>query len=71
MVCSIILTLLDEIIFMEKLLRDFVSNEQRTYNFRLGQVVASALTGFLAGLISASIIWMLALYYVNNFILNL
>jgi len=55
---------------MEKILRDFVSHEQRQYNFKLGQVVASALTGFLAGLISASIIWMLALYYINNFVLN-
>ncbi|KKU51188.1 MAG: hypothetical protein UX74_C0031G0011 [Parcubacteria group bacterium GW2011_GWA2_47_10b] len=55
---------------MEKLLRDFISHEDRQYNFKLGQLIASALTGFLAGLVSASIVWMLALYYINSFVLS-
>ena len=55
---------------MEKLVREFISDDQRQYNFKLGQVVASALSGFIVGVIVASIIWMVAFYYINNIVLG-
>ena len=43
-------------------LRDFVSEENRKFKFKIGSVIASSLAGFVAGLIVASIIWMVGLY---------
>ena len=39
-----------------KLLRDFVSDERRTYNFQIGKVMASSLAGFVIGAIVATIV---------------
>ena len=39
-----------------KILRDFVSEEKRSFRFQLGKVVASSLTGFIVGAITATII---------------
>lgn len=36
-----------------KLGRDFISEEKRDFKFKLGNTLASALTGFIAGIISA------------------
>jgi len=47
-----------------------VSDDKQKYSFKLGQVVASALSGFVVGVITATIIWMLALYYINNLLLE-
>ncbi|HYE22564.1 MAG TPA: hypothetical protein VD998_03175 [Verrucomicrobiae bacterium] len=55
---------------MHKITRDFVSQEQRQFEFKLGEVMASALSGFVVGVVTASVIWMLAMYYVNSFILQ-
>lgn len=44
---------------MEKLTRDFVSKEPRSYRLKIGRTVASSLTGFIVGVISASIVWMI------------
>ena len=44
---------------MDELAKDFVSKEEREYRFKLGTVIASSLSGFLAGFISASIIWIM------------
>jgi hypothetical protein len=55
---------------MHKLTRDFISEEKRRYDFKLGEVMASALTGFVVGVITASIVWMLAIHYINAFILQ-
>lgn len=55
---------------MHRLTRDFISQEQRQYSFKVGEVMASALTGFVVGVVTASVIWMLAMYYVNSFILG-
>ena len=44
---------------------DFVSNEKRKYPFQLGSLVASSLSGFIAGVIAASIFWML---YISIFL---
>ncbi len=37
---------------------DFVSQDPRVYTFKLGRSVASSLSGFLAGAVVASIVWM-------------
>lgn len=39
------------------ILRDFISNEKRDFKVRIGSTIASSLTGFVAGIIVASIIW--------------
>lgn len=38
-------------------MRDFISTEKRNYRFQLGTTVASALSGFIAGVIATSIFW--------------
>ncbi len=43
---------------------EFVSKEERHFAFQIGKDVASALSGFLAGAIVASIIWLAAWYLV-------
>lgn len=40
-----------------KILRDFISNEERDFKVKVGSTIASSLTGFIAGIIVASIIW--------------
>ena len=45
---------------MNKLTRDFISNERRDFKFKLGSTLASALTGFLAGVISATFVFWVA-----------
>lgn len=40
---------------------DFVSNEPRTFRFKLGRAVASSLSGFVAGVLAASIVWVAAI----------
>jgi len=47
---------------MDKISRDFISEEKRYFRFKLGNVLASSLTGFLAGVIFASIFWGAVLY---------
>jgi len=37
--------------------RDFVSEEKREFKFKLGTTIASALTGFIAGALVASMTW--------------
>ena len=41
---------------------DFVSQEKKSYRFIIGKVLASSLSGFIAGFIFASVIWALAVY---------
>jgi hypothetical protein len=43
---------------MPKLSDDFVSNDPKTFEWKIGQVLASSLSGFIAGLIVASIFFM-------------
>jgi tetrahydromethanopterin S-methyltransferase subunit F len=50
---------------MDKPTNDFISREERTFKFKLGKVIASALSGFIAGVVFASIIWVIALYIFN------
>jgi len=42
---------------MIDLSRDFISSEPRTFKFKIGHRLASSLSGFIAGLIVASIVW--------------
>ena len=44
---------------METLKGEFVSNEQRDFRFKLGTLIASSLSGFITGVIAASIAWLL------------
>jgi len=50
------------------LTRDFCSQEKREYRMKIGQTVASALSGVVCGAIIASIIWYIALYFAFNHI---
>ena len=43
----------------ESPVRDFVSNEPRFYRFKIGTVIASSLSGFIAGVLITSIAWLL------------
>jgi len=47
---------------MDKLINDFVSWEERVFKFKLGKVLASALSGFIAGVVFASLVWIIATY---------
>ena len=47
---------------MNEFSREFVSKEPRTFKFKLGGTLASALAGFVAGVVLTSIIWMTAIY---------
>lgn len=41
---------------------DFISKENKSYRFRLGKILASSLSGFVAGFLFASILWGLAVF---------
>jgi len=49
-----------------KLTKDFVSEEPRQYHFKMGQVIASSLSGVVAGAAIASIIWYIAIEVLTN-----
>ena len=40
---------------MNNLTRDFISQESREFKFKLGNTVASALTGFIAGVAASTL----------------
>ncbi len=37
--------------------KDFIVDDRREYRYRVGSVIASGLSGFVAGIIAASIFW--------------
>jgi hypothetical protein len=41
---------------------DFVSPETSKYRFKIGRHIASSLSGFIAGVIAASIVWFAVAY---------
>ena len=41
---------------INKLLKDFVSDEKKIFKFQIGKVMASSLTGFVVGALIATII---------------
>ncbi|HUC31419.1 MAG TPA: hypothetical protein VMR99_01875 [Candidatus Paceibacterota bacterium] len=51
---------------MSSVVQDFTSEEPRTFRFKIGRLLASSLSGFIAGVIVASIIWFIGVWYVNQ-----
>jgi len=51
---------------LQNLSRDFISEEQRNFKFKIGKTLASALSGFIAGVIFASIFWILIFYFLKQ-----
>lgn len=47
-----------------KLIREFISQENRNYRLQLGTTLASSLTGIVVGIVLASIVWFIALDYI-------
>ena len=45
---------------------DFVVQEKGKYRFHIGHYVASSLSGFIAGAVVASIIWLAGIYIVSG-----
>ena len=43
---------------MNKITRDFVSDEKRDFSFRIGGTLASALSGFVAGAVASVIVFL-------------
>lgn len=39
--------------------RDFISDEKNNFRYSLGNVVATSFSGFIAGLVASSLIWIL------------
>lgn len=50
--------------------RDFVSDEQRNFKAKIGTTLASSLSGFIAGVVFATLIFGIALYLVKLMIEN-
>jgi uncharacterized protein HemY len=48
--------------------RDFVSYEKRVFTFALGKNIASSLSGFVAGVVIASVVWF-AVYSFNSLLI--
>jgi hypothetical protein len=51
---------------MNPIAQNFVSQEQKTFRFRIGRMLASSLTGFIAGMIVASILWIVGIWYLGQ-----
>ena len=49
---------------VSKFMRDFVSEENRSYKIHIGSTIASSLAGIICGVIIASIVWYVALKYI-------
>lgn len=51
---------------MKDIKKDFISEENREFKFKLGHLLASSLSGFICGVVVASIIWMVAFKYLQH-----
>jgi len=51
---------------MDPIAQDFVSQEKRTFRLRIGRILASSLAGFITGMIVASILWMVGIWYLGQ-----
>ncbi len=47
---------------MYGIFKEFVSQESRKFKFKIGNHIASSLSGFVAGVIFASIIWVTGIW---------
>ena len=50
-----------------KLIRDFISEEHRDFKFQIGRVLASSLSGFMAGATFATIFWIAIIMFLKYF----
>lgn len=48
---------------MNEMFQDFISEEHRKFHFRMGRHLASALSGFMVGVVIASIVWGVGVWY--------
>jgi len=48
---------------MNTVTRDFISEEPRKFRFKMGRYLASSLSGFVVGIIVASIMWSIGVWY--------
>ena len=46
----------------DEILEEFVSKEPKRFAFKIGHHLASSLSGFIAGAIFASVVWVVAIY---------
>jgi hypothetical protein len=46
--------------------KDFISDEKRNFKVRIGKVLASSLSGFIAGTIFSSIIWLMGILFIKH-----
>ena len=52
---------------MIKFLKEFVCEENRKFKFRVGNMLASGLSGFVAGAVFASIFWVIVILFIKYF----
>ena len=52
---------------MKKILKDFISEENREFKFKIGKILASALSGFIAGVIFTSIFLAVIITQIEHF----
>ena len=45
---------------------DFVSREPRDFRFMIGHAIASSLSGVIAGIVIASMFWLVGIWYVSQ-----
>jgi hypothetical protein len=50
---------------MNPITKDFISDEPRKFRFKVGKILASSLSGFIAGIIVASVIWIVGIWCVQ------
>ena len=51
---------------MNKILRDFISEEHREFKIKIGKLLASSLAGFVAGVIVTSIFLAVILFFARH-----
>ena len=50
---------------LQNLFRDFISEEQRDFKFKIGKTLASSLSGFIAGVIFTSVFWIIIFFFLK------
>ncbi|MDO8443081.1 MAG: hypothetical protein Q7S81_02395 [bacterium] len=47
--------------------KQFICDEHRKFKFRIGNILASGLSGFIAGVVFASIFWVMVILFLKYF----
>lgn len=50
---------------MNNYLKEFTEEGPRDFNFKIGKILASSLSGFIAGVVLSSIIWGIVVYLMS------